>query len=111
MDAQTPLPGGVRNGTTGQPRRFPGRWEWEVLALSLFVAAAFFLRLADLPLLGEETRRALIAREMAQRGDWIVPHQQGLPWLTKPPLQYWAIALSTSLFGGESVFAIRFPSA
>jgi 4-amino-4-deoxy-L-arabinose transferase-like glycosyltransferase len=88
----------------------PQRWEWEVPALILFVVAAYSWRSADVPLVGEETRRALIAREMAESGDWIVPRQQGEPRLTKPPVQYWAIALSTALFGQESLFAVRLPS-
>ena len=114
MRVSTSDPGWFRQGRfmdSLSPRRFLGLCEWQVLVLSLFAGALFILRLDALPLIGEETRRALIAREMEQSGDWIVPHQQGVPRLTKPPIQYWAIAVSTAWFGGESIFAIRFPSA
>ncbi len=84
--------------------------EWTWWLLILFVLASFFVNLDRMPLVGEETRRALIAREMVQTDDWIVPRQQGIPRLTKPPIQYWAIALSTQLFGEESRWTIRLPS-
>jgi 4-amino-4-deoxy-L-arabinose transferase-like glycosyltransferase len=36
---------------------------------------------------------------MLAGGDWTTPHLNGIPYLEKPPLQYWATALSYSLFG------------
>ncbi|MDD2675884.1 MAG: glycosyltransferase family 39 protein [Methylacidiphilaceae bacterium] len=50
------------------------------------------------------------AREMRARGDWIVPTLDGMPRCQKPPLLYWLILLSTSLFG-ENEFAARLPQA
>ena len=29
----------------------------------------------------------------ASGGDWIIPHLNGLAYIEKPPLQYWATAL------------------
>jgi 4-amino-4-deoxy-L-arabinose transferase-like glycosyltransferase len=37
----------------------------------------------------QEAQRALVAREMFDRGDWIVPHANARPYLAKPPLIYW----------------------
>src|SRR5690606_17305837 len=57
-----------------------------------------------------EPRYAEIARVMAQTGDWITPwFSPGVPFWGKPPLSFWAQALSMRLFGyGE--FAVRLPS-
>ncbi|QSR84526.1 glycosyltransferase family 39 protein [Methylacidimicrobium sp. B4] len=50
------------------------------------------------------------AHEMRARGDWIVPTLDGMPRCQKPPLVYWLILLSTSLFG-ENELAVRLPQA
>jgi 4-amino-4-deoxy-L-arabinose transferase-like glycosyltransferase len=47
----------------------------------------------------DEGRYAQIPREMLNRGDLIVPVLQGEPYLDKPPLFYWLVALSYRLFG------------
>ncbi|HOE12747.1 MAG TPA: glycosyltransferase family 39 protein [bacterium] len=50
------------------------------------------------------------AREMILRGDPFVPHFNGEPWLEKPPLTIWMMALSMKVFG-QNEFAARLPSA
>lgn len=50
------------------------------------------------------------AREMLARGQPFVPHFAGQPWLEKPPLGYWLMALSMKAFG-PTEFAARLPSA
>src|SRR5262249_31582425 len=47
----------------------------------------------------DEGRYAEIPREMLERGDWLVPHLQGEPYLDKPPLAYWLTMASYVLFG------------
>ena len=47
----------------------------------------------------DEGRYAEIPREMLSGGDWVIPHLNGLAYLEKPPLQYWATALSLRVFG------------
>jgi 4-amino-4-deoxy-L-arabinose transferase-like glycosyltransferase len=58
----------------------------------------------------DEGRNAEIAREMLVEGAWAVPLFNGLPFLDKPPLLFWAIA---GAFGtlGVSELAARLPSA
>ncbi len=47
----------------------------------------------------DEGRYAQIPREMLASGNWVVPTLQGEPYLDKPPLMYWLVALSYRLFG------------
>ena len=47
----------------------------------------------------DEGRYAEIPREMLARGEWVVPYLQGEPYLDKPPLLYWLVMLSYSVFG------------
>ncbi len=59
----------------------------------------------------DEPRYAEVAREMVNGGDWILMHRNGEVYADKPPLFFWAIAISSFLWGGMSPFSIRFPSA
>jgi len=72
----------------------------------LLWAAAFLLliRIASLPLypLGDttEARYGQIARLMLVSGDWMIPqHGPAEPFLAKPPLSFWAQAVSMQFFG------------
>jgi 4-amino-4-deoxy-L-arabinose transferase-like glycosyltransferase len=85
--------------------------EWEVAALVLLVAVAYFTRLTALPVCGEESRWATAAREMIARGDFIVPRQQGTLFPERPPLGSWAMALIGLARGNVDLVAIRLPSA
>ena len=58
----------------------------------------------------DEGRYAEIPREMLAGGDWVVPHLDGVPYIEKPPLQYWATALVYRLLG-EGVFSARLYTA
>ncbi|RMH25297.1 MAG: glycosyltransferase family 39 protein [Candidatus Hydrogenedentota bacterium] len=53
-----------------------------------------------------EARYAETAREMAAEGHWLIPHLEGHPHLTKPPLTYWLVAVPMALFG-RSEFVAR----
>lgn len=68
--------------------------------LLLLLAVAWFASGALRPLLEpDEGRYAEIPREMWVSGDWVTPHLNGVAYLEKPPLQYWATAVAYSLFG------------
>ena len=57
-----------------------------------------------------EARYGEIARVMAESGDWITPwFDAGVPFWGKPPLSFWAQALSFRVFGVNE-FAGRLPS-
>ena len=54
--------------------------------------------------------QAQIARNMLQSGDWVTAHLDGVTYLEKAPLIYWAIALSYKIFGAHD-WAARIPIA
>ncbi len=57
-----------------------------------------------------EARRAEVSREMVVSGDWAVPHLNGEPFVTKPPLFYWAVAATFTLTGRFDELSARLPS-
>jgi 4-amino-4-deoxy-L-arabinose transferase-like glycosyltransferase len=82
-------------------------------ALWLLLLAVGLLRLASLatyPLLDTtEARYGEIARIMLETGNWIVPQiDYGVPFWGKPPLSFWASALSIGIFE-NSEFFLRLP--
>jgi len=98
----------------------------DVSALLLLSGWLVFVNLGQ-PNLGEpdEPRSALIARVMAERGDWLAPHLPILghhehpaqpidgdlrAYLYKPPLFFWLEALAMKVFG-STAFAARLPAA
>jgi 4-amino-4-deoxy-L-arabinose transferase-like glycosyltransferase len=94
---------------TAAPKR--SWWgEWELALLVVFVLGVYATRLTTLPLRGEESRRARVAIEMKERGDWIVPRQQGEPFLSRPPLGSWVIAAAAAALGKCSPLAVRLPT-
>src|SRR4051812_31495083 len=83
-------------------------------ALLIFVAlwAAIYLPgLGSTELKGEEGRRILPAVTMLETGNWLVPYVGGKPFLRKPPLMNWLIALSFKATGIRNEWTARLPSA
>ena len=96
-DAETPAAIAVKHDY--------GLWLLAVVAaVMIFTNLGFPLSEPD------ETRYAHVARQMLDRGDWLVPRRAGEPFLDKPPLTYWFMAASMSVFG-KTEFAARFPLA
>ncbi len=93
------------------PRLGDRGWDWRPWAVVLVVFGVHFVRLGALPLRGEETRWATVAIEMLRSGDWVVPTQQGQPFLSRPPLGSWLIAASGLVWGDFSTVAVRLPTA
>ncbi|HUL23299.1 MAG TPA: glycosyltransferase family 39 protein [Thermodesulfobacteriota bacterium] len=59
----------------------------------------------------DESRYAVIAREMRETGNWILPRINGEIYAEKPPLFFWLVNLSTFFLGENSELANRLPSA
>lgn len=78
--------------------------------LALIAILLPLLGLGSWPLLDpDESRTAEVGREILERGDWVVPHINGVPRLDKPILTYAAMAVSLDLFG-MTPFAARLPA-
>lgn len=58
----------------------------------------------------DEPRYALIARDMAESGDYVVPMKRGEVYHSQPPLYLWAAVVSSKLMGGLTEAAVRLPS-
>lgn len=83
------------------------RWLFPLL---LALAAALTMATAGWGDLYNETdgQYGGAAKVMAQGGSWLVPENDGIPRLVKPPLLYWAMAGSMKIFGINE-FAARLP--
>jgi 4-amino-4-deoxy-L-arabinose transferase-like glycosyltransferase len=87
------------------------REEWTYRWLAAFLTVIWLGTLGARPLFNpDEGRYAEIPREMLSGGDWVIPHLNGLAYIEKPPLQYWATACSYRLFGPNQ-FAARLYTA
>jgi 4-amino-4-deoxy-L-arabinose transferase-like glycosyltransferase len=94
-----------RNGAPPFDRRL-----FRVLLLSASLIALFYIGSCGYPRLLDQIdgQYAGAAREMISRNDWVVPTQNGVPRLRKPPLVYWMEIASFRSFG-ENEFAARLP--
>ena len=92
------------------PERRASRWMVPVL---LLLSAALYVGTAGTPALVDDdidAAHALVAREMLQRHDFVIPYQDGIRYMIRPPLHFWLIAASYSVLG-ETAFATRLPVA
>jgi len=90
---------------------FKVRERWLYFGLAVLLAGVWLATLAGRPLFNpDEGRYAEIPREMLRGGDWVIPHLNGLDYIEKPPLQYWATAVMYRLFGVNE-FAARLYTA
>lgn len=75
-------------------------WRREALLLALAFGLLYFFRLGSYPFSDpDEGRNAEIAREMLASGDGVTPRLNGVNYFEKPPLVYWAMALSEKILG------------
>lgn len=81
-----------------------------LLFVSALWAGIFLPGLGSTEIKGEEGRRILPGVEMLESGDWLVPHLHGQPYLRKPPLVNWVIALSIKVCGVRNEWTARLPS-
>jgi 4-amino-4-deoxy-L-arabinose transferase-like glycosyltransferase len=89
----------------------PQPWAQVVLLLGLCMVI-YFVNLGQWDLWSpDEPRYAEVSREMVNGGDWILMHRNGELYTDKPPLFFWAVAISSFLWQGTTPFPVRFPSA
>jgi 4-amino-4-deoxy-L-arabinose transferase-like glycosyltransferase len=104
---------------TSQPVRTWPRWlvrpaESSTVCVAILLANSlvlFFYGLNAAELWRTESLRAIIAQQMLESGNWIVPHLYGEAIFTKPPGMYMAIALCSMPLGRVTEFTARLPSA
>jgi 4-amino-4-deoxy-L-arabinose transferase-like glycosyltransferase len=77
---------------------------WAGLLAVFYIGSSGYPRLLD----QIDGQYAGAAREMISHNDWLVPTQNSIPRLRKPPLAYWMEVLSFRSFG-ENEFAARLP--
>jgi 4-amino-4-deoxy-L-arabinose transferase-like glycosyltransferase len=97
---------------SGQPFSGPGKNWYLYLIVLLFAAAIYVGCIVSPPSLMDDVDsvQAQIARNMLVSGDWVTARLDGVPYLEKPALIYWAIALSYKIFGVHD-WSARIPIA
>jgi 4-amino-4-deoxy-L-arabinose transferase-like glycosyltransferase len=81
-----------------------------LLIVLLLPAAILYPTLGFHLLEPDEGRYAQIPREMLLHDSWVVPTLQGEPYLDKPPLMYWLVALSYRVCGVSPAAARLVPA-
>jgi 4-amino-4-deoxy-L-arabinose transferase-like glycosyltransferase len=95
---------------TEHPERLGAAEKRLLWAASALVLLSLFLNLGLQPAYLEEPRRAMVAMEMEENGNFIVPTQLGEYYYAKPPLFNWVIWASAKALGGYSGYALRLPT-
>ncbi|MCX7825888.1 MAG: glycosyltransferase family 39 protein [Verrucomicrobiae bacterium] len=84
----------------------------KLAALVVLCAVTFFVHLGAEGITRSQEGRVLeTAREMRERGDYLVPHLLGRPRYEKPPLLYWITAAGYALTGSVNELSGRVPAA
>jgi 4-amino-4-deoxy-L-arabinose transferase-like glycosyltransferase len=89
------------------------RTDWyPYLAVLLFAGAIYLGSIISPPSLMDDVDavQAQIARNMLTSGDWVTARVDGVPYLEKAPLVYWAMATSYRIFGVHD-WSARLPIA
>src|SRR5260221_9605003 len=107
VSARAPWPGEIpaeKNRWLLDLRTFRLLLLWTSLIAVFYLGSCAFPRLLD----QIDGQYAGAAREMISRNDWIVPTQNSIPRLRKPPLAYWMEVVSLRSLG-QNEFAARLP--
>lgn len=85
---------------------------FSLLLLSIACLIFLFYGLSFYPLIDvDETRYAVMSRDLLSSFDWNSLMLNHVPFLEKPPLYFWIVGASIKFFGEFSSFAVRFPIA
>ncbi len=83
-------------------------WTWFAF---LGLVGLYTLAISSYPLQDpDEGRYAAIPLKMLTSGDWVTPRLNGAGYFEKPPLLYWLVALSFSVFGVSEAAARLVPA-
>ncbi|MDP3786960.1 MAG: glycosyltransferase family 39 protein [Candidatus Omnitrophota bacterium] len=83
-----------------------------LIVIIIACAILFFVGLGKRGLWSpDETRYAIVSKEMVDSGDWIMLHRNGEIYAQKPPVFFWLISIFSILLGRFSEFSVRLPSA
>ncbi len=83
----------------------------EAVVPSVLGLGLLWISLASRPLVPlDETRYASVAWEMWTRGDWLVPHLNGVPYSHKPPLLFWLVCLGWRVAGVSEAWLRAVPA-
>ncbi len=110
--AQEKIEGPGAAVTASQPVGLRQR-TWIVYALLVLIAGTTYLTgILSPPSIQDDSDAVLaqIARTMLATGDWVTARLDGVPYLEKPPLQYWMMTVSYKVFGVHD-WAARIPYA
>ena len=77
-----------------------------VLSALIYLGNAGFPPLLD----DADSSHAMVSHEMLQRHDWVILYMNGIRYLMKAPLHYWAVAMSYAALG-QNEFSTRLPVA
>jgi 4-amino-4-deoxy-L-arabinose transferase-like glycosyltransferase len=80
------------------------------LLILLVIALLYVPWLGHTDLVHEETRRAVVARNMVESGDYLVPELAERIYLAKPPVFNWMILAASAPAGEITEFTARLPS-
>lgn len=83
----------------------------QLLLLAALCACTFVVNAGALGANIMESRNLTTAREMLEKGNWLLPTMNGEPRLEKPPLPTWATAVAMAAFGEEDLGGLRLPAA
>ena len=76
------------------------------IAVGIYIGNAAYPGLLD----DADSSHATVSQSILERGDWVILYMNGIRYLMKAPLHYWAVACSYRLFGA-SAFSTRLPVA
>jgi hypothetical protein len=100
------------NSTTQNTGQENGLSRKTAAVIALLFGCVIYLGNAGFPGLLDDAdaSHAVVAREILQRHDWVILYMNGIRYLMKAPLHYWAVAVSYAALGVNE-FATRLPVA
>lgn len=104
------MPMTTDSNTQSRPQQAPSTLAVWLLLAAIF-AAVQFASLFSPPLLDDvDAAHAQCAQNIAEGGSWITTYINGIRYIEKPPLPYWAVGITYKIFG-QNTFATHLPNA